>query len=206
MRFHTFHEMIRYYAERTPDAPALHYESGGVLRTMSFSALQKAVGGRAKAMLEEKGTCEGILSDGGIASTIEIFAAAAACRQIVLLDENTPEELLRQQIAYADIDTLFGDGELVEILSDSLTGGLPEDEQSRPGHVRMLFFTSGTTERSKAVVLTEESFLASAWNGGALLPLSPGDVVSVVEETSRGYLVKHKGVSGWYFGALRKVE
>ena len=39
-----------------------------------------------------------------------------------------------------------------------------------------------------------------------VLPLSPGDVVSVVEETSRGFLVKHKGVSGWYFGALRKVE
>ena len=33
-----------------------------------------------------------------------------------------------------------------------------------------------------------------------VLPLSPGDEVSVVEETSRGFLVKHKGVSGWYFG------
>lgn len=32
--------------------------------------------------------------------------------------------------------------------------------------------------------------------------LSPGDEVSVVEETSRGWLVKHKGVSGWYFGQL----
>lgn len=30
------------------------------------------------------------------------------------------------------------------------------------------------------------------------LPLEPGDEVSVIEETSRGYLVKHKGVSGWY--------
>ena len=37
------------------------------------------------------------------------------------------------------------------------------------------------------------------------LPLSPGDVVSVVEETSRGCLVKHKGVSGWYFGPLRRI-
>jgi len=24
----------------------------------------------------------------------------------------------------------------------------------------------------------------------------------VVEETSRGYFVKHNGVSGWYFGKL----
>ena len=39
-----------------------------------------------------------------------------------------------------------------------------------------------------------------------VLPLRPGDVVSVVEETSRGALVKHKGVSGWYFGALRPLS
>lgn len=34
------------------------------------------------------------------------------------------------------------------------------------------------------------------------LPLEPGDLVSVVEETSRGYLVKHTGISGWYRGEL----
>lgn len=35
-----------------------------------------------------------------------------------------------------------------------------------------------------------------------VLELHEGDEVSVVEETSRGYLVKHKGVSGWYWGEL----
>lgn len=35
-----------------------------------------------------------------------------------------------------------------------------------------------------------------------VLPLHAGDTVSVVEETSRGYLVKHKGTSGWYYGEL----
>lgn len=34
------------------------------------------------------------------------------------------------------------------------------------------------------------------------LELKPGDKVSVVEETSRGYLVKHNGTSGWYWGEL----
>jgi protein phosphatase len=38
-----------------------------------------------------------------------------------------------------------------------------------------------------------------------VLPLSPGDTVSVVEETSRGYLVKHNGISGWYYGPLRPL-
>lgn len=35
-----------------------------------------------------------------------------------------------------------------------------------------------------------------------VLPLKAGDRVSVVERTSRGYFVKHDGVSGWYFGEL----
>ncbi len=35
-----------------------------------------------------------------------------------------------------------------------------------------------------------------------VLPLKAGDEVSVVETCSRGYLVKHKGVSGWYYGEL----
>lgn len=35
-----------------------------------------------------------------------------------------------------------------------------------------------------------------------VLPLKAGDEVSIIEETSRGYLVKHKGVSGWYKGEL----
>ena len=34
------------------------------------------------------------------------------------------------------------------------------------------------------------------------LPLQPGDEVRVVETTSRGYFVKHNGISGWYFGEL----
>ena len=34
------------------------------------------------------------------------------------------------------------------------------------------------------------------------LPLQPGDEISIVEETSRGWLCKHQGVSGWYRGEL----
>lgn len=35
-----------------------------------------------------------------------------------------------------------------------------------------------------------------------VLPLRAGDEVSIVESTSRGYLVKRKGVTGWYYGGL----
>lgn len=38
-----------------------------------------------------------------------------------------------------------------------------------------------------------------------VLPLRRGDTVSIVEETSRGYFVKHHGISGWYFGELERL-
>ena len=38
-----------------------------------------------------------------------------------------------------------------------------------------------------------------------VLPLRAGDKVRVVEQTSRGWFVKHNGVSGWYFGELEDV-
>ena len=37
-----------------------------------------------------------------------------------------------------------------------------------------------------------------------VLPLRKGDTVSIVERCSRGFFVKHNGVSGWYFGALEE--
>jgi long-subunit acyl-CoA synthetase (AMP-forming) len=43
------------------------------------------------------------------------------------------------------------------------------------GAGRILFFTSGTTEQAKAVVLTDHSLCQSAWNGSAKLPLTPDD-------------------------------
>lgn len=38
-----------------------------------------------------------------------------------------------------------------------------------------------------------------------ILPIKPGDIVKLVETSSRGYFIKHKGISGWYFGRLERI-
>ncbi len=35
-----------------------------------------------------------------------------------------------------------------------------------------------------------------------MLPVQPGDILSIIEQTSRGWLVKKNGVTGWYTGTL----
>ena len=167
MRFSSFEEMLSHMARTAPDAPALRYEE----RTWSFAALEEAVAARAAVLRTGGKTCLGLLADGSADCVIELFATVRAGLQLVMLDPSLPDELLRGLLAYTDVDLLWGDEELSEELSDALTAGVSD------GAGRILFFTSGTTERSKAVALTEASLCASAWNGSEKLPLAPEDTL-----------------------------
>ena len=167
MRFEGFEHLLSHYAKLTPDAPALRYEN----RALSYSSLYDAVIRRSSELRDTGKTCIGILSDGSIDCVVEIFSANLAGMQIVMLDASLDTAMLMQLIRYTDIDTLWGDEDLTEELLPALTGGVKD------GEGRMLFFTSGTTARSKAVVLTDHSLCQSAWNGSAKLPLSPEDTL-----------------------------
>ena len=79
------------------------------------------------------------------------------------------ENATAQQLQLTDVDTLWGDDDLTQPLLSACTGSAPN------GAGQLLFFTSGTTAKTKAVALTEKSLCASAYNGGALLPLAPQD-------------------------------
>ncbi len=171
LRFSGFEQMLAHFAERTPDAPALRCEKSGAVATLTYAELSRAVASRAEELRAEGKTCMGVLADGSAACLIEIFAAVRAGMQVVMLDENVPTAILRGLLPYTDVDTLYGETELCEELAGSLTAGVSN------GAGRVLFFTSGTTERAKAVVLTEGSLCASAYNGATLLPLRSDDTL-----------------------------
>ncbi len=170
MRFHSFFHMLQWWADKTPESPALIYDDCGY-RAMTFAALFEKTRIRADQLKADKGSCIGILADGSLECVQEIFAAAEAGLQIVMLDPNLPEETLRRLVQYTDADRLWGEEDLLEELRSSLTHGVEN------GAGNLLFFTSGTTEQAKAVVLTDRSLCQSAWNGSEKLPLKGGDVL-----------------------------
>ncbi len=169
MRFTSFSEMISYWTGSAPEAPALRYEAHSVLLEMSWSSFEKLVADSEKALPRSFSTGF-FLNEPSPEILASFFAAVRTGRRIVLMDANAPEEVLRAQILETGIDLLLGDEDLAEELSDALSA--PKEENADGG---ILFYTSGTTSRQKAVVLTEKSLLASAYNGGALLPLTPSD-------------------------------
>ena len=165
MLFQSFGELLAFRAAQNADAPALFIERGGAPAAVSFKELADAVEKRAGELRSGGKTAEGVLCDGSAEAVIEIFAAAKAGLQVTLLGPDATGD----DVTLSDCDLLWGDDEFREELSPYLTEGVAD------GAGRLLFFTSGTTSRQKAVALTEASLCASAWNGGALLPLSPDD-------------------------------
>ena len=167
MRFHSFSGMLTHWAGLTPDAPALRQGE----QELTFSRLLQRVSTR-EAELREQGLASlGVLCDGSAECVVTLLAAPGAGVRTVLLDETADPSHLREMIAAARVGALWGDGELREELESALT------REDVPGPGEMLFFTSGTTRRAKSAVLTQQSLCASAFNGGALLPLRPEDTL-----------------------------
>ena len=171
MRFSGFLNLLYHWAAQTPDAPALTFARGGEKQTCSFADLCSRVTARSAALREEGRRAYGILSDGSFDCVTEIFASVLAGRRTVLLNENAADEVLLEQVREAELDALWGDPDLIEMLEPALSA------DAEGGEGRLLFFTSGTTSRAKAVVLTDASLMSSAYNGGALLPLAPSDTL-----------------------------
>ena len=110
----------------------------------------------------------GILCDGQVDTVIAILALASR-RQLVMLGADDNIDQLKEQIRATSVQTLIGNEELKEQLSDSLC------LESTVMDNDILFFTSGTTYSSKAVVLSEQSLINATYNGGSLLPLKAED-------------------------------
>ncbi len=75
------------------------------------------------------------------------------------------------------------------------------EEFSRCRHVR----TGYEMEILTKYLFTEEEVTGCNDSTDYVLPVRAGDELSIIEETSRGVLAKKDGVSGWYFGKIRKT-
>ena len=169
IRFDGFHHLLNYWAEQTPEAPALLY--GTEKNLCSYRHLQQLVREKADFYRSSGKTCIGIFCDGSFDCVVTIFAASIAGMQVVLFDENAPDSQIPGLMEYTDVDCLWCDEDLENELLPHLTEG------AKDGWGKLLFFTSGTTQRAKAVVLTEKSMCASAFNGGSMLPLQQTDTL-----------------------------
>jgi long-subunit acyl-CoA synthetase (AMP-forming) len=69
------------------------------------------------------------------------------------------------------------------------------------GEGELLFFTSGTTSRSKIVRLTSQSFCTSAWSGQSMLACGEGDIILSVLPLSHVFGFVCSMLWGFAYGA-----
>ena len=170
VRFSSFKEILTHFSNNRN--PALIYDKNGVKTPLSFAELLSLVEKREKELSAEGKTSIGVFCAPTPECIATIFAAAALKMQVVMLDDGIADESIALQIKMADIDSLYADDkDTEEDFKRYLTSGVEK------GANRILFFTSGTTSTSKAVVLTEQSLCNSAYNGSAKLPLTQGDTL-----------------------------
>ncbi len=176
-KYEGFEDLLRDFETKDPEAAAVVTAAHGQRSVISRKEFARMARERAGQLAEEESTCLGVLCDGSPECVLTIFGSVLSGKQTVLLNENVPDRTLKEQITHTDIDALWGDPDLADELAPCLTKGLASAQEQEEGRRRILFFTSGTTAGSKAVVLTDESLMAAAWNGSCMLPLQKEDVL-----------------------------
>ena len=170
--FTGFRDFVTSMRDERPDAIAFLHGANDHFHRVTWAGFAADVDARAEELRETGKTCIAILADGSYASVLEVFAANLAGLQVAMLDTAVPDKMLAQLLPYVDADCLWcANEERKEKLSAYLAGPAVD------GAGKILFFTSGTTSRSKAVVLTDASLMASAYGGSGTFPLTAGDVL-----------------------------
>lgn len=165
-RYKTFLEMLK---SQDKESTALVFDEGGEIKSLTYAEfIQKIL----NTPVCKSANSVGIVCENNLQTILNIFAYVNAKKQVVLLNSMDHIDLLRAQIQAADIDYLIARKGILTELSPSLV-----KNSDVKGKGNILFFTSGTTMNNKAVVLTERSLCASAYNGGACLPLEKSDTL-----------------------------
>ena len=175
IRYADFADLVDRMVDCAPGRTALYvWGDKGEVGAVTWAELAGRVNTRAAELAGRGSACEAVLADGSCECVVEVFAAVKAGLQVALVDPMAPNRVLEPLLHSVDADCVWArdDARRAE-LESSLS---PEREPAFGAH-GVLFFTSGTTSSSKAVVLTDASLMSSAFNGASLMPLTQDDTL-----------------------------
>ena len=165
-RFTSFEELVSDFPGRS--GVALKYaDEDDIIHDISYPELAGMIISEMHHIKAECSSVEVIRDEGTPESLINIFAHVMAGCDIILADPMVPGEFTDRAAAAAT--AAKSARESARDSRGRVIGARGEGE--------LLFFTSGTTSRSKIVRLTSQSFCASAWSGQSMLACGEGDII-----------------------------
>jgi long-subunit acyl-CoA synthetase (AMP-forming) len=165
-KFSSFEELVNNFFSR--DGIALRYaDEDDSIHDISYAELAGMIQNEVLHIKAENSSVEVVLDEQSPDTIISIFAHVIAGCDIIIADPTVPEEFTAKAAASAEAAKAAR-----EAMRDSLGRVI-----GAKGEGELLFFTSGTTSRSKIVRLTSQTFCASAWSGQSMLACGEGDVL-----------------------------
>nr|MCR4588728.1 AMP-binding protein [Lachnospiraceae bacterium] len=142
------------------DSVGLQYDNQGTVISVTYREMAEAVYGCAEEYASSHKDWDLIICDHSPETIYRLMGAVIAGVDVILADESLAPPVIEG---------------MKKVITETLHPQIPVDGRKPEG--RLLFFTSGTTNRSKAVVLTSASLLGSAWSGQCMLPCGEGDIL-----------------------------
>ena len=189
-KFYSFDELVTDFESRTGDA--LQYaDEDDVIRSITYPELAGMIRSEVRHVKAVCSSVEVIREEHTPDTLVSIFAHVIAGCDIILVGPLATEEFTDWALETAEEAKA-----LREAARDSrgrIAGAQGEGE--------LLFFTSGTTSRSKIVRLTSKSLCLCAWSGQSMLPCGPGDLMLSVLPLSHVFGFVCSMLWGFAYGA-----
>jgi len=165
-KYLTFEELIN--AFRMRDGIAIRCcDADGVVSEVSYKEFGEMIISESFLAKAACSTVEVVRYEQNMESLVDIFSYVIAGCDVIIADPRVPEGFNESAAEAAEAARQFRESRRDEY------GRL----MGKQGEGELLFFTSGTTSRSKIVRLTSKSLCASAWNGQSMLPCGEDDVI-----------------------------
>ena len=179
-KFSSFEELVLDFKKR--DLIALKFaDDEDNIHEISYAELAEMIISETERIKAKHGDIEVVRDEQSPETIVSIFAHVMAGCDIIMADPMVPDDAVSKAFAAAA----------------AAKAARPKTE----GEGELLFFTSGTTSRSKIVRLTSRSFCTSAWSGQSMLACGEGDVILSILPLSHVFGFVCSMLWGFAYGA-----
>ncbi|MFA6829822.1 MAG: AMP-binding protein [Bacilli bacterium] len=174
-----FFQMLRYKATNSKTAACFIYSENGFIKKVTFGSLFSLISEKAEYFKKQRFSSAGLITLSTLETIINFFALIISGKKTCLIDSSLSVDNVSSLLKITDMeDIIFPDDFYSDAEEKDFKLSLsPYTDSSTSEEGEILFFTSGTSNQSKPVVLTSESLMASAWNGQCMLSCNEGDVI-----------------------------
>lgn len=165
-RYSSFEELVRDFAGREGIAIRCG-DMDGMTSEVTYREFAEMIISETFHVKAECSSVEVVRYEQNVESLVDIFAHVMAGCDVIIADPRVPEGFNEMAAEAAEAAKLARENQRDEF------GRI----MGRQGEGELLFFTSGTTSRSKIARLTSASLCTSAWSGQCMLSCGKDDVI-----------------------------